>query len=304
MSEQTASALAVRLGGRLEGPDHPYTSVAALSAAGSEDVAFAAGAVPSPCGAGILLIKAPIPGRTCIIVDDPKLAFIQLMYELFPVEHSPGIHAKATVDETARVDPSATLHPGVVVSADCVVGAKTVLHPGVILYPGTRVGDRCVIHAGCVLGADGFSFHPTPQGPVKVPQVGKVVVSDDVELGANCCVDRAFLGETLVGPGCKLDNLVHVGHNSVLGRYVIMAAQGALSGSVTVGDGAILGGQVGVVEHISIGAGAQVGAQSGVGRDVPAGEAVLGTPAEPAARMRRIYAALKHLPEIFRTWKA
>jgi len=151
-----------------------------------------------------------------------------------------------------------------------------------------------------VLGSDGFSFHPTKDGPVKVPQVGRVVVGENVELGANCCVDRAFLGETVVGPGSKLDNLVHLGHNAHLGRHVIIAAATALSGSVRVGDGAILGGQVGVVEHRTIGPGAMVGAQSGVGRDVPAGEAVLGTPAEPAAKMRRIYAALKYLPEMFK----
>ena len=303
MSERTAAALAVRLGGRLEGPDQPYSAVAPLQSAGAQDVAYATGALPEPCGAGVLLVSQGIEGRCCIVLSDPKLGFIHLIHELFPVEHPAGVHPQATVDPTAEVDETATVHPGVVVGAGCRVGAGTVLHPGVVLYPDTVVGAGCVLHAGCVLGADGFSFHPTPAGPVKVPQIGRVVVGDDVELGANCCVDRAFLGDTVVGPGCKLDNLVHVGHNATLGRHVIIAAQGALSGSVTVGDGAILGGQVGVVEHIHIGAGASVGAQSGVGRDVPAGEAVLGTPAEPAARMRRIYAALKHLPEMFRGWQ-
>jgi len=304
LSERSAAALAARLGGTLVGPDREYSAVASLETAGPESVAFlGAGALSGECGAGVLLIKTAIEGRTCIEVEDPKLAFIQVIKEMFPEDHIPGIHAAATVDPTAEIDESATLHPGVVVGARCRIGARSVLHPGVVLYPDTEVGSDCVLHAGCVLGADGFSFHPTPEGPVKVPQVGRVVVADHVELGANCCVDRAFLGETVVGPGCKLDNLVHIGHNATLGRHVIIAAQGALSGSVNVGDGAILGGQVGVVEHIHIGARAQVGAQSGVGHDVPDGESVLGTPALPASQMRRVYAALKHLPEMFRRWR-
>jgi UDP-3-O-[3-hydroxymyristoyl] glucosamine N-acyltransferase len=300
LSDNTAGALACRLGGVLFGPDRPYAGVAALQDAGPEHVAFCTGRLPPDCTAGILLIAAAVEDRTCIVLDDPKLGFIGLLHELFPVEHSPGIHPMAAVDPSAQIDESATISAGAVVGARCVVGPQTVLHPGVVLYADTQVGARCMIHAGVVLGADGFSFHPTAGGPVKVPQVGRVVVADDVELGANCCVDRAFLGETVVGPGCKLDNLVHLGHNAQLGRYVIIAAGTALSGSVTIGDGAIIGGQVGVVEHIHIGAGAQVGAQSGLSRDVPAGEAVLGTPAQPAARMRRIYAALKYLPEMFR----
>lgn len=300
MSEKTASALASRLGGVLTGPDRPYAGVASLEEAGPEHVAFCAGRLVPDCAAGILLIAAAVEGRTCIIIDDPKLGFIGLLHELFPVEHLPGIHRQAAVDPSAQIDDSATISAGVVVGARCVVGPQTVLHPGVVLYPDTQVGARVVIHSGCVLGADGFSFHPTAQGPIKVPQVGRVVISDDVELGANCCVDRAFLGETVVGPGCKLDNLVHLGHSVKLGRCVLIAAGTALGGSVTVGDGAIIGGQVGVVEHIHIGAGARVGAKSGLSRDVPAGEAVLGTPAEPAARMRRVYVALKYLPEMFR----
>jgi UDP-3-O-[3-hydroxymyristoyl] glucosamine N-acyltransferase len=297
---QTASALAERLGAQLHGPDRSYTGVGPLQSAGTDDVSYSTGPVPVGCSAGIVLCSEPLEGRCCIVMDDPKLGFIQLLHELFPVEHPAGIHEAATVDPSAQVHPSAAIYPGAVVGAGCIIGAQTVLHPGVVLYPNTQIGARCIIHAGCVLGADGFSFHPTTQGPLKVPQVGRVVVADDVELGAGCCVDRAFLGATVIGPGCKLDNLVHLGHNVQLGRHVIIAAATALSGSVRVGDGAILGGQVGIVEHTHIGAGARVGAQSGVAKHVPAGQAVLGTPAEPAARMRRIYAALRHLPELFK----
>ncbi len=300
MSTQTAAALAARLGGELHGADQPYTGVGPIETAGPTQVAYCTGPLPATCQAGVVLVSQPVPERCCIVVEDPKLGFIRLLHEMFPVEHSPGIHPSATIDPSAKVDPSATIYPGVCIGAQCEVGANSVLHPGVVLYPHTIIGQRCVIHSGSILGADGFSFHPTASGPIKVPQVGRVVIEDDVELGANCCIDRAFLGQTRVGPGSKLDNLVHLGHNAALGRHVIIAAATAISGSVTIGDGAILGGQVGIVEHTHIGAGARVGAQSGVGRNVPDGAAVLGTPAEPAARMRRIYAALKHLPEMFR----
>ena len=140
----------------------------------------------------------------------------------------------------------------------------------------------------------------TGVAPAKKPQSGGVKLGDDVEVGANSTIDRGSYRDTVIAPGCKLDNLVHLGHNAHLGRHVIIAAATAISGSVKIGDGAILGGQVGIVEHTQVGSGARVGAQSGVGRDVPDGGAVLGTPAQPAARMRRIYAALKYLPEMFK----
>ncbi len=297
---QTAEALAQRLGGRLVGPNQTYDSVGPLLTAGSNAVAYAEGISHPSTDAGIVLCQTAIPGTSCIIVNDPKLAFIQLLNEMFPVAHVPGVDPRSSIDSAASVHPTATIHAGVTIGADCSVGERSVLFPGVVLYPGTQVGQNCRIHAGSVLGSDGFSFHPTSDGPVKVPQVGRVVIEDDVELGANCTVDRAFLGETRVGPGSKLDNLVHIGHNSQLGRHVIIAAQTGLGGSVQIGDGAVLGGQVGVVEHVQIGAQAQVGAQSGVGTDVETKTQVLGTPALPARRMRRIYAALRHLPELFR----
>jgi UDP-3-O-[3-hydroxymyristoyl] glucosamine N-acyltransferase len=298
---QTAAALAARLGGSLVGPDTTYDTVGPIDTAGPSAVAYTSREDGHDSAAGILLCRQAIADRTCIIVEDPKLSFIQLLHEMFPVAHRPGIHPAASVDPSATIHPDAQIHAGVVVGPDCGVGANTVLFPGVVLYAGTTVGENCRIHAGTVLGSDGFSFHPTADGPVKVPQVGTVIVEDNVEMGANCCVDRAFLGTTRVGPGSKLDNLVHVGHNSELGRHVIIAAQTGLGGGVRIDDGAILGGQVGVVEHVHIGAQARVGAQSGVGKAVAPKSEVLGTPALAADRMRRIYAALRHLPELFRS---
>jgi UDP-3-O-[3-hydroxymyristoyl] glucosamine N-acyltransferase len=302
MNKNTALALAQRLDGDLVGPDRPYTTVGPIDTAGADALSFAVAEIPNDCTAGVILCHAPKEGHCCIVVDDPKLAFIGVLREMFPVEHTPGVHRNASVEPSAKIHPSAEIHAGAVIGAECTVGPNSVLFPGVVLYPGTRVGDNCRIHAGSVLGADGFSFHPTPDGPIKVPQIGHVIIEDNVEIGANCTIDRAFLGNTRIGPGCKLDNLVHVGHNSQLGRHVIIAAQTGLGGSVTIEDGVVIGGQVGVVEHVRIGAGARVGAQSGLGQDVPPGQAVLGTPALSLRRMRRIYAAIRYLPEMWRGW--
>ena len=179
----------------------------------------------------------------------------------------------------------------------CHIGAHSVLFPNVVLYPNTHIGEHCRIHAGSVIGSDGFSYHPTKDGLTKVPHIGRVVIEDGVEVGANSTIDRAFLTETLVGSNSKIDNLVHIGHNTRLGSTVVIAAQSGISGSVTIGNGALMGGQVGIVEHTTIGDGAKIGAQSGVSRDVGENISVLGTPAEPAMQMKRIYAALRNLPD-------
>ena len=297
MSLYNSRALADWLGGQHHGPERHWKNVSAVASAGAEDLAFAEGAPPDECDAAILLCVAPVAGCTCITFDDPKLAFIRILEEMFHVEQPGKVDDCATVDPSSSVHETATLCPGVVVMSGCSIGARSVLFPNVVLYPNTRVGADCRIHAGAVIGADGFSYHPTPDGLRKVPQIGRVVIEDEVEIGANSTIDRAFLGETRIGHGSKLDNQVHIGHNGSLGRSVIIAAQSGLAGSVTVGDGALLGGQVGVVEHTHIGTNSQIGAQSGVKKDVADGQAVLGTPAEPAMKMKRIYAALRKLPE-------
>jgi UDP-3-O-[3-hydroxymyristoyl] glucosamine N-acyltransferase len=299
----SAAAVAALTGGTLAGPDRPVTGVAPLDRAGPDALAFLDRGPPGD--AGVLLARAPLDGRTVVVVADPLAALVALLVAHFPEEASPPVappspaHPGAFVHPTARVG-AATLHPGVVVGADCVVGDGTVLFPNVVLYPRTRIGRGTRVHAGAVLGADGFRYHPTAGGLVRVPHVAGVVVGDGVEIGPNCTIDRGFLEDTTLGDGCRLDALVHVGHNVTLGRTVIVAAQTGLSGSVRVGDGAVLGGQVGVADHAEIGPGARVGAQSGVHGRIPAGEAWLGTPALPLAITRRVYATMRYLPEIWR----
>ncbi|MDP2309623.1 MAG: UDP-3-O-(3-hydroxymyristoyl)glucosamine N-acyltransferase [Pseudomonadota bacterium] len=299
----TAAALAVLTGGTLAGPDRVVTGVAPLDRAGPDDLTFLARGAAG-C-AGVHLARAALPDRTTIVVADPLAALVTVLAVAFPDEASPPSspasleHPGAFVHPTARVG-TATLHSGVVVGADCVVGDETVLFPHVVLYPRTRIGRNVRVHANAVLGADGFRYHPTVAGLVRVPHVAGVAIGDHVEIGPGCTIDRGFLVDTTLGDGCRLDALVHVGHNVTLGRMVLVAAQTGLSGSVVIGDGAVLGGQVGVADHAVIGAGARIGAQSGVHGRIPAGEAWLGTPALPLAITRRVYATLRHLPELWR----
>jgi len=318
----TAAELAVLVGGRLVGPDRSFSGVGPLQGATATELAFAEGAVPAGCQAGVLLVRQAVEGRSCVVVAAPKAAFITVLGRLFPEEEGllrqprgagagegatwveAVVHAGATVDGTARLGVGAVVHAGAFVGAHCQIGAGTVLYPNVVLYPGTVVGARCRIHAGAVLGADGFSYEPGPRGPVKVPQVGRVVVGDDVEIGPNSVVDRAFLDQTRLGDGAKLDALVMVAHNCQVGRGAVLAAQVGLAGSVRVGEGAMVGGQAGVADHRSIGDGAMVAAQSGVGRDVPPGEVVLGSPAIPMRMARRVNAVLHRLPALLERLRA
>lgn len=292
----SASALAALTGGVLTGEFRRVTGVKPLDRAGPDDLAYLDKGPPGD--AGVLLARAPIEGRTVIVVPDPLAALCVVLDHFLPEPPFAG-----AVHPSAKVDPTAILDPGVVIGADCEVGAGTHLFPNVVLYARTRIGARSRVHAGSVIGADGFRYHATTRGPLKVPQAGGVVIGDDVEIGANCTIDRGFLSNTTIGPGCKLDNMVHIGHNCTLGSYVIIAAQTGVSGSSQVGDGVLIGGQVGIADHTVIGAGARIGAQSGLHGTIPPGETWLGTPALPVAVMRRVYAMTKDLPAMWAGWR-
>lgn len=313
---QLSGDLAAWIGGEHHGASREIRGYATPQRAGADEIAFVESEIES--AAGCLVCSEPIAGRTCIVVDDPKAGFIRILADVArePTQ-PPGVHPSAVIDgelgEGCSVGPHAVVgpgarlgrnvlvHAGVVVGADCVVGDDTVLFPRVVLYHGVVVGRRCRIHAGVVLGADGFSFHSTSRGVLKVPQVGGVVVEDDVEIGANSCVDRAFLEETRIGSGSKFDNLVQIGHNTQIGSNCLIAAQTGLSGSVELGDGVMLGGQVGVRDHVEIGAGASVGAGSAVAWSLKGDGAYFGRPAQPLAPGRRAFLLAARLPEI---WKA
>jgi UDP-3-O-[3-hydroxymyristoyl] glucosamine N-acyltransferase len=200
------------------------------------------------------------------------------------------------VEAGARVGPRSVLMAHCVVGAQGAVGADTRLYPRVVVREECVVGDRCILHPGVVLGADGFGFAFDAGRYHKVPQVGTVVVGDDVEIGANTTIDRATTDATRIGDGTKIDNLVQIGHNVQVGRHCIIVAQVGISGSTRLEDHVVIGGQAGLVGHITVGAGAQIGAQAGVSKSVPAKAVWWGTPAQPLSLFKRLHAMLKRLP--------
>lgn len=254
-----------------------------------------------------------------LLHEQPYVAFAKLMQKWFAEDPSwTGVSSKADVDpgaelaepvsiaafvsigRGARIGKRVTLHPGVSIGAGAVIGDDTVIHANVSVYAGCEIGARCIIHSGAVIGSDGFGFaSDTRLGEhVKIPQMGIVVVEDDVEIGANTTVDRAVFGQTRIGAGSKIDNLVQIAHNVQVGRGCILVSQVGIAGSTKLGNFVTLAGQVGVVGHIKLGDGVKVGAQSGVIEDLEAGGDYLGSPAMKAADMGRVIAAYVRGPEL------
>jgi len=326
----TLGELAATLGAKLEGdPGRRVTGIAALDAAGPEQISFLIDARYRPAAetsrAGALLVADSMSGLPGPLLrsSSPQQALIALLTLFHPVAAPPaGIDSSAIVARDARIDPSASIgamavigagavigprvaiHPLVYVGPGVEVGEASVLHPRVVLCEGVRLGCRVVVQAGAVIGGDGFGYVFDAGGHRKIPQVGIVVIEDDVDIGANTTIDRAMLGRTIVRRGTKIDNLVQVGHNVEIGEHSIIVAQVGISGSCRLGRGVIAAGQVGFADHLTIGDGAVLGAQAGVSEDVPAGERRLGTPAVPMLQAKRLFASQKHLPEMSRRLRA
>jgi UDP-3-O-[3-hydroxymyristoyl] glucosamine N-acyltransferase len=198
------------------------------------------------------------------------------------------------------VNAGVRIFSGSYLGEDCSIGEDTIIYPNCSLMAGTLVGKRVILHAGTVLGSDGFGFAQAASGMTKFPQIGRTVIEDDVEIGANTTIDRAALGETRVGHGTKIDNLVQLGHNVRVGRNCIIVSQVGIAGSTTLGDGVVLAGQVGVAGHLNLGDGCRIGAKSGVGKDVPPGQDVSGIPVMPHGSFLRASAIMPKLPEMKR----
>lgn len=321
----TAAELAERLQGRVVGdPAVRLTGFAPADAAGPGDLTWAESPkhlarAEASAAAAILVASDVASAKTLIRVPNARVAFARVLPWFYPEpDLAPGRHPSAVVDPTAQVDPTAHIGPLCVlgararigpravlmaadyVGADCEVGEETRLYPGVTLYAGTRVGRRVRLHAGVVVGADGFGYVLDGGEHRKVPQVGHVILEDDVELGANVTVDRGTLGATVIGRGTKVDNLVQIGHNVVLGRHCLVVSQAGIAGSTRLGDYVTVAGQAGIVGHVQIGDRAVIGAQSGVATHVPTGETWLGSPARPASQMKRLYVLLDRLPDLAR----
>lgn len=258
----------------------------------------------------------PGENKAFIKVKNADLAMSQVL-ELFappPPIFKNDIHPTAIIDETAsiengvkigagcyigpntRIGENSVIYPNVTILDDCTIGKNTVIWSGTVIRERCHLGNKCIVHPNATIGADGFGFRPDPEkGLVKVPQIGNVIIGNDVEIGANSCVDRGKFSSTVIGDGCKIDNLVQIGHNSKLGRFCIMAGNSGLAGSVTLGNGVIIGGSASIKDHTKIGDGAIVGAGSGVTGDVEAGKTMLGYPAVEARDALKQWAILKRL---------
>jgi UDP-3-O-[3-hydroxymyristoyl] glucosamine N-acyltransferase len=254
-----------------------------------------------------------------IRVPNARVAFAKVLPLFFPEPtFPPGIHATAIVDGSARVDATAHIGPYCVVGAGvrigprsalqgsnhigagCRLGEEVNLFPNVTLYPGTEIGNRVRIHSGAVLGSDGFGYVPDGGTHRKVPQIGNVIIRDEVEIGANVTIDRGALGPTIIGCGTKIDNLVQIGHNVTVGENCLIIAQAGVAGSSKLGNYVILAGQVGIAGHLKIGNNVSVGAQSGVMHNIPDGEKWIWTPAQSDRQAKRQMIALQQLPELLR----
>lgn len=326
---RTLGELATVVAGTLHGDSAlGISGVNSLDKATAGQIAFADAAHVHLAGqsqAAALLVPQDAPlvdGKATITVTDVRAAFAKLM-QMFtpPLTFPKGVAAQAhigedvqlgrgvtimpcaVVDSHAAIGDGVTLYPGVYVGQYARVGAGTVLHANVTVRERCVVGARCVVHSGAVLGADGFGFTTENGVHTKVPQVGNVVVEDDVEIGALVGIDRATMGSTVIGAGTKIDNLVHIGHNCVIGKGCLIVAQTGLSGSTTVGDNVTFGGQVGTVGHINIGGNSVYAARSGITNDMPEGVFCAGFPVQPHQEWLRMQVTLKRLPDMLKRLK-
>ncbi|MBI4369660.1 MAG: UDP-3-O-(3-hydroxymyristoyl)glucosamine N-acyltransferase [Elusimicrobia bacterium] len=210
-----------------------------------------------------------------------------------------SIGALTVIEDKVQIADGTVIYPQCYIGRDVAIGADSVIYPQVVIRERCRIGNRVIIQPGAIIGGDGFGFVPANGRHVKVPQIGIVEIEDDVEIGANATIDRAMMGATRIGAGTKLDNLVHVGHNSVLGKHCLMAGQAGLAGSVTLGDGVVMGGQVAIKDHTKIASGTMIGGQAGVIGDIKTKDVLMGTPAMNLRQFMKLQALINKLPEIY-----
>ena len=322
----TVSSIAAHVEGEVVGDGSlVLTGIASAAEAAPGELTFAENAASlaiASAGRASAVLSFPgaaSPGRTLIRVPDARLAVARLLPVLHPPDvHAAGIHPTAVVDPTAQVDPAAHVGPHCVIGAGAVIGPRaallggnhigrgtrigedTVLFPNVVVYHGCTIGRRVAIHAGTVIGADGYGYAFDQGRHRKVLQVGCVQIGDDVEIGANTCIDRAALSVTSIGAGTKIDNLVHIAHNVTVGRHCLIMGQCGFAGSTTLGDYTVVASQSGIAGHLKIGRQVVIGGKSGVMRDIPDKTTVLGMPAVPDKQAKRQWISIERLPELLR----
>jgi len=331
MSSRTLAELAHELGGEIVGDGSTaIRGVAGIREAQPGDITFLANArydayVSQTRASAVICSREPRESPVPLLqVDNPYLAFQKVVRLFRPELYHPaaGVHSTAVVSPAAAIGEGASIGAHCVVEAGARIGTRSVLMPGAyvgvqasigedcLVYPHVtireecQIGDRCILHPGVVIGSDGFGFAFDAGRYHKVPQVGIVVVGDDVEIGANTTIDRATTDATRIGDGTKIDNLVQIGHNVITGKHCIIVAQVGISGSTRLEDYVTLGGQAGVIGHVTLGRGAQIGGQSGVTKSVAPGEKVSGYPAVALSVFKRIHAYLQRLPQLFERTRA
>jgi len=322
----TAAQVAARVRGEVVGDSSiQLAGIASVDSARAGDLTFAeteahfATAERSQAAAILVTGTFVSAGKVLIRVANARVAVARLLPVFFPAESPPpGIDPGATIDSSAQIDPSAHVGPFCVVGPGARVGARSVLmagnhvgrdcrigddcclFPNVVVYARSQIGHRVTVHAGTVIGSDGYSYVFDEGRHRKMLQVGNVVIGDDVEIGANAAIDRGALGSTTIGEGTKIDNLVHVAHNVVIGRHCLIMGQVGFAGSTRLGDYCVIASQSGVAGHLTLGNQATVGAKSGVMRDIPDRGTVLGIPAMPDKQAKRQWIGIQQLPEMIR----
>jgi UDP-3-O-[3-hydroxymyristoyl] glucosamine N-acyltransferase len=319
--------LAEVVGGTVIGDDEVEISgVAAIEAARLGEITFIAHPKFFPklaeTKASAIIVSKEIPSspKPLLCVSNPYLAFAKILTLFSQKPYQPGgIDPNARISPTAqlgrdltlypfvsigdrcRIGDRVTIYPGVFVGEDSSVGEESILYPNVSIYPGTVIGKRVILHSGVVIGADGFAYVKEGKRNVKIPQIGSVEIEDDVEIGANSTIDRAAFGRTIIHRGVKIDNLVQVAHNVVIGEDSIIVAQVGVAGSAKIGSNVTIGGQVGVADHIEIGDNVMIGAQSGVAQNLPGDQAYTGSPTLPHREFLRVANIFPKLPEMRKT---
>ena len=328
--KKTLQEIAQYLGGSVSGDAQTKIGgLATLDEAGEGDLTFLAnpkyaGKVATTGASAVLLPEGGNPhGRNAIFHANPYLAFAKLLTLFYTKPSTPlGIMPGALVAEGARLGADVTVHPGASIAAGVVVGDRVTLHPGVVLYPGVtlgddvtlhanvsvrercRIGNRVTIHDGTVIGSDGLGYAPDGDSWYKIPQIGIVIIEDDVEIGSNSSIDRAALEATRIGRGTKIDNLVQIAHNCIIGEDCMICSQVGISGSTRVGNHVIMGGQVGVAGHVTIGDNVVIAAKSGVPNSIAAKQLVAGIPAMPHREWLKASGIIPRLPEFRKTLNA
>ncbi|HWE94240.1 MAG TPA: UDP-3-O-(3-hydroxymyristoyl)glucosamine N-acyltransferase [Tepidisphaeraceae bacterium] len=303
----TLKELAEAIGAELAGdPGVAITGVGTLEDAKPGQVTFLANprylkALESTGASAVIVAPSVKVDRLPLLkAKDPYYAFALAVRHLHGDRKHPftGIHPRATVDPTASVGEGTVVYPGAYIGPRVRVGRDCVLYANVVVYEDCMIGDRVIIHANTSIGPDGFGFATNDGLHHKIPQIGNVVIEDDVEIGSNCSIDRAALGSTVIGRGSKLNDLIAIGHNTKMGSHCLIVSQVGIAGSATIGHHVTLAGQVGVAGHIEVGDNVTVGAQAGVTNSVPEQSVLLGSPAMPIRQARRVAAVFVQLPEL------